>query len=55
MHNLEFVVAGYVATAFVLGGYVARLHVRARRARRRAVAIAARMGTSDRGAGQDHR
>jgi hypothetical protein len=42
MHNLEFVVAGYLVTAFALGGYVARLHVRARKARARAAAIAAR-------------
>jgi hypothetical protein len=42
MHNLEFVVAGYLVTAGVLGGYVARLFVRARRARERAAAIAAK-------------
>jgi CcmD family protein len=42
MHNLEFVVAGYLITGLALGGYVARLFVRARRARERAAAIAAR-------------
>ena len=42
MHNLEFVVAGYLVTAVALGSYVARLLVRARRAGERAAAIAAR-------------
>lgn len=42
MHNLEFVVAGYLVTAGALGAYVARLFVRARRARDRAAAIAAK-------------
>ena len=42
MHNLEFVVAGYVVTAVALGGYVARLYLRARRAGQRAAAIAAK-------------
>jgi hypothetical protein len=41
MHNLEFVVAGYLITACSLGGYVLRLFARARRARERAAAIAA--------------
>jgi hypothetical protein len=40
--NLEFVVAGYLLTAFALGGYVARLYVRARRARERTAAIVSR-------------
>jgi hypothetical protein len=42
MHNLEFVVVGYLITAVALGGYVARLFVRARRAGARAAAIAAK-------------
>jgi hypothetical protein len=42
MHNLEFVVAGYLVTTVALGGYVASLYARARRARGRAAAIAAR-------------
>jgi len=42
VQNLEFVVAGYLLTAAVLGAYVARLLLRARRARARAEAIAAR-------------
>ena len=42
MHNLEFVVAGYLVTTVALGGYVAGLYARARRARERAAAIAAR-------------
>jgi hypothetical protein len=44
MHNLEFVVAGYSVTAAALAGYVARLFVRARRARELAAAIAAKRG-----------
>jgi hypothetical protein len=51
MHNLEFVIAGYLLTAFALGGYVARMHVRARKARLRAAAIAARVATRGQGAG----
>jgi hypothetical protein len=51
MHNLEFVVAGYLVTAFALGGYVARLHARARKARLRAAAIAARAAARGRTAG----
>jgi hypothetical protein len=42
VQNLGFVVAGYVLTAAALGGYVARLLFRARRARARAEAVAAR-------------
>jgi hypothetical protein len=42
MHNLEFVVAGYLVTAGALGGYVTLLFVRARRARERAAVIAAK-------------
>jgi hypothetical protein len=42
MHNLEFVVAGYLVTALALGAYVTRLFVRAGRARDRAAAIAAK-------------
>ena len=42
MDNLRFVVAGYTLTAVALGGYVAALFARARRARQRAAAIAAR-------------
>jgi hypothetical protein len=41
MENLEYVVAGYVLTGVALGGYVLRLFVRARDARRRAGAVAA--------------
>jgi hypothetical protein len=40
--NIGYVVAGYGITAVVLGGYVLRLFVRARRARERADAVAAR-------------
>ena len=40
--NLGFVVAGYALTLGALVGYVASLHARARRARRRAAALAAR-------------
>jgi hypothetical protein len=40
--NIGYVVAGYGITAVVLGGYVVRLFVRARRARERADAVAAR-------------
>jgi hypothetical protein len=42
MQNLAYVVAGYVLAAVALGGYVLRLHVRARDARRRAETVAAR-------------
>jgi hypothetical protein len=42
MGDLGFVAAGYVATAAALGGYVLRLHARARRARQRAAALARR-------------
>ena len=41
MDNLGYVVAGYTITAAALGGYIARLFVRAREARRRAEAVAA--------------
>jgi hypothetical protein len=37
--NLGFVVAGYVLTVLSLAGYTLRLHVRARRANRRADAL----------------
>jgi hypothetical protein len=37
-----YVIAGYAVTALALGGYVASLLVRGRRARERAAAIAAR-------------
>lgn len=40
--NTGYVVAGYVLTAAALGGYVLRLFARARRAGRRAEAVAAR-------------
>ena len=42
MDNTGFVVAGYVLTAVALGGYLASLFSRARRARARAEAIAKR-------------
>jgi hypothetical protein len=40
--NVGYVVAGYAITALALGGYTFRLFVRARRAGRRAEAIATR-------------
>ena len=40
--NAGYVVAGYVLSALALGGYVARLRVRARTARRRADDVARR-------------
>jgi hypothetical protein len=40
--NTGYVVAGYVLTVAALGGYVLRLHVRARAARIRAEAVARR-------------
>jgi hypothetical protein len=40
-----YVIVGYAATALALGGYVASLLVRGRRARDRAAAIAARRST----------
>jgi hypothetical protein len=39
---VAYLIAGYVLTAAVLGGYVASLHARARRAAAGANAIAAR-------------
>jgi CcmD family protein len=42
--NVGYVVAGYAITSVALGGYVLRLFVRAREARRRAEAVAARRG-----------
>ena len=42
MDNAGFVVAGYIITAGALGGYVAGLFARARRARDRAAAVASR-------------
>ena len=42
MSNASYVVAGYAATAVALGGYVAALLARARRARARATAVAER-------------
>jgi hypothetical protein len=42
MHDLGYVVVGYLVTALALGGYVLRLLARARRARRRAAALSGR-------------
>jgi hypothetical protein len=42
INDLGYIVAAYVVTAVVLGGYVAYLLARARRARLRAEAVAAR-------------
>jgi uncharacterized integral membrane protein len=42
MRDLGYVVAGYLTTAAVLGGYLLRLRVRARRARARAAALSGR-------------
>jgi hypothetical protein len=42
MRDLGYVAAGYLVTAAALGGYVLRLFARARRARRRAAALAGR-------------
>lgn len=42
VNDLGYIVAAWVTTAVVLGSYVAILLARARRARLRAVAIAAR-------------
>jgi hypothetical protein len=42
MDNVGFVIAGYLVTAGAVGGYVTGLLLRAHRARRRAVAMAAR-------------
>jgi hypothetical protein len=42
MDNVGFVIAGYLVTAGAVGGYVAGLLLRARRARRRAAAMADR-------------
>ena len=42
MHDVKFVVAGYLLTAGALAAYVAALGVRAGRARRLAAAIASR-------------
>ncbi|HEX9375206.1 MAG TPA: hypothetical protein VGB19_03060 [Actinomycetota bacterium] len=42
VNDLSSIVSGYVLTAVALGGYVAALMVRARRARLRAEAVAAR-------------
>ena len=42
MPDLGYVVAGYLATAIALGGYVLRLLARARRARRRTAGLAER-------------
>jgi len=41
VHDVGYVVAGYALTAGALGGYVASLLVRGRRARLRAAAIEA--------------
>jgi hypothetical protein len=49
--NLGYVVAGYVVTALVLGGYTARLFARMRAARRRAEAVSARRSPRDGAAG----
>jgi hypothetical protein len=40
--NLGYVVAGYLLTAAALAGYAGSLFARARRARARALAVAAR-------------
>ncbi len=42
MDHLGYVAAGYLLTAATLGGYVLRLHARARRARRRTAALTSR-------------
>jgi hypothetical protein len=42
MRDVGYVIAGYLVTATALGGYVLRLLARARRARRRAAALADR-------------
>jgi hypothetical protein len=42
MTDLGYVAAGYLATAATLGGYLLRLHGRARRARRRTDALTSR-------------
>jgi hypothetical protein len=42
--NVGYVVAGYVLTGGALIAYVAGLHARARRARRRSEALSARPG-----------
>jgi hypothetical protein len=42
INDLGYIVAAYAVTAVVLGGYVAYLLARARRARLRAEAVAAR-------------
>jgi hypothetical protein len=42
MHDLGYVVAGYLVTATALAGYILRLQSRARRARRRTAALAGR-------------
>jgi len=48
MGDLGYVVAGYLVTVIALGGYVLRLLARARRARRRADALADRRGRTAR-------
>jgi hypothetical protein len=53
MPDVGYVAAGYLATAAALGGYLLRLHGRARRARRRTAALTgrpARRGGGGRGA-----
>jgi hypothetical protein len=40
--NTGYVIAAYVLTVLALGGYLARLHARARDARRAADAVASR-------------
>ena len=42
MHDVVYVVLGYALTALALGGYVALLLARARRARARVAAVASR-------------
>ena len=42
MPDLGYVAAGYLVTAATLGGYLLRLHSRARRARRRTGALTGR-------------
>ena len=45
-NNIGYVIAAYAVTVAALGGYLARLFARARRARARTAAIAARHGRS---------
>jgi hypothetical protein len=49
MPDLGYVAAGYLATAAALGGYLLRLHHRARQARRRTAALTGRPTRAPRG------